>query len=530
MPQTAKKGNFLIALHAHLPFIRHPEHPRFLEEDWLFEAITETYLPLLDMMERLVQDGVDFRLTFTVTPTLASMLVDELLQNRYIAYIDRLIHLAGLEVERTRGSEFQSLAEMYRAQFERIRYLFVERYHKNLITGFKALQEMGKIDILTCGATHGYFPNMEEGRGSARAQIKIACDLHEKLFGKRPEGIWLPECGYYPGDDQFLKDNGIRYFFVDAHGILHGSPRPKYGVFAPVACSSGVYAFGRDLESSNQVWSAKEGYPGDPAYREFYRDIGHDLDYEHVRPFLHGDGNRTNLGIKYYRITNSTHQKEPYNPELARAKAAEHAGNFMFNREQQIEHLERRLGRMPVIVSLYDAELFGHWWYEGPQFIEFLIRKIDSDSRVMKLTLAMEYIRENSKIQVITPSFSSWGYKGYSEFWLEGANDWIYPHLHEASKRMQELAKSVHSGANQLTRRAMKQAARELLLAESSDWAFIMKTGTNVSYATERLKSHILNFTRLYEEIKTGHITEGFLSQLESKDNIFPDIDWTAFA
>ncbi len=525
-----KKSNFLIVLHAHLPFVRHAEYNRFLEEDWLFEAITETYLPLIDMMNRLADDNVDFRLTFTVTPTLASMLCDELLQNRYVMHLDRLIELSGKEIERTKGdSAFQALAWMYHNWFLKARDLFVNRYQRNLISAFKSFLDAGKIDILTCGSTHGYLPNMEENRRSVRAQVKVACDLHEQLFGKRPLGIWLPECGYFPGDDEILNDYGIRYFFSDAHAVLYGSPRPKYGVFAPVVCKSGVTVFGRDLESSRQVWSSKEGYPGDHVYREFYRDIGYDLDYEYIRPYLHGDGVRTNLGIKYYRITGTTNHKEPYRPEWARDKAAEHAGNFMFNRERQAEHLEKRLGKMPLIVSLYDAELFGHWWFEGPQFLEFLIRKIYYDSPILKLTTAPEYLRENSKIQVIEPSFSSWGYKGYGEFWLEGSNDWIYPHLHQASLRMHELAVSNGEATGTLDR-ALKQAARELLLAESSDWAFIMKTGTNVSYAHKRVKCHLLNFTKLYEAIQSKKIDEIYLHELELKHNIFPNVDWHAYA
>ena len=184
-----------------------------------------------------------------------------------------------------------------------------------------------------------------------------------------------------------MKEEGIRYFMVDTHGILHGTPRPKYGVFAPVYCKSGVAAFGRDMESSKAVWSAVEGYPGDYNYREFYRDIGFDLDYDYIRPYIHVDGTRINTGIKYHRITGSVDLafKQPYVRQWAMDKAAEHAGNFMFNREKQIEHLYGYLGKKPIIVSPYDAELFGHWWYEGPEWLNFLMRKIHYDQKTIKL-------------------------------------------------------------------------------------------------------------------------------------------------
>jgi 1,4-alpha-glucan branching enzyme len=347
-------------------------------------------------------------------------------------------------------------------------------------------------------------------------------------MGRRPLGIWLPECGYYPGVDEILKEAGIRYFFTDTHGILHASPRPKYGVFAPVYCPSGVAAFGRDVESSKQVWSAVEGYPGDTAYREFYRDIGFDLEFDYIRPYVSPDGLRVNTGIKYHRITGPSNHKEPYDRRRALEKAAEHAGNFMFNREKQAEHLHDFMGRKPIIVAPYDAELYGHWWYEGPQFLDFLIRKIAYDQKTVRLATPSDYLREFPVNQVSTPSYSSWGWKGYSETWLSGANDWIYRHLHKAGLRMTELADR-HRGRNGLTRRALNQAGRELLLAQSSDWAFIMHTGTVVPYAVKRTKEHLLNFSELYESVSRGAVNEGRVRELEERDCVFPDLKFEEF-
>ena len=312
------KGYLSFILHAHLPYVRHPEYHAFLEEDWLFEAITETYIPLIEVFEKLVEDNIDFRLTMSLTPPLVSMLADEVLQSRYLQYLDKRIHLAGLEVERTKHQpEFLRLAQMYLKYFKNARFVFAEKYRRNIVTAFKNFQDMGKLEIITCGATHGYLPLMNGNVNAMRAQIKVAVDHYEKHFGRKPRGIWLPECGYEPGIDQILKEAGIRFFITETHGILYAAPRPKYGIFAPVYCPSGVAAFGRDMESSKQVWSSKEGYPGDFAYRDFYRDVGFDLDYDYVKPYLHGDGKRGNLGIKYYRITGKTNHKEPYQPAVA---------------------------------------------------------------------------------------------------------------------------------------------------------------------------------------------------------------------
>jgi 1,4-alpha-glucan branching enzyme len=526
-------GYLSLVLHAHLPYVRHPEYDDFLEEDWLYEAITETYIPLLDVFDSLERDGVDWRLTMSLTPTLAGMLSDPLLQYRYVRHLENLIALAGKEIERTRWQpQFNHLALMYHARFTRAREVFVNQYGNNLVRGFRRFFESGKLELITCGATHGFFPLMEPiNRHAARAQVEIGCREFARHFGRRPLGLWLPECGYTPGVDELLRDAGIRYFFVDTHAIMFAEPRPKYGVYAPILCpKSGVAALARDTESSKQVWSAIEGYPGDYNYREFYRDVGFDLDYDYLRPHLHKTGQRSHLGIKYYKITGRGDHKEPYNPAVALEKAAEHAGNFMFNREKQVEWLAGAMdGRPPLIVAPYDAELYGHWWFEGPDWINFLLRKMHYDQQTIKTITIPEYLERYPKNQVAQPTMSSWGYKGYCEVWLEGSNDWIYRHLHEGADRMVELARA-NPDAAALHRRALNQAARELLLAQSSDWAFIMKTGTMVDYARERTRIHVLNFNHLYDMIRSGNIDESWLAEIERRHNLFPDVDYRIYA
>lgn len=523
-----EKGYLALVLHAHLPYVHHPEFPDFLEEDWLYEAITETYIPLLRIFDNLTHDGINFRITISLSPPLVSMFKNDLLQRRYIQKIEHLIELAEKEVDRTKWlPQFHEVALMYLEHFRYCRWFFVEKNRCDLSNSFKELQETGNLELITCGATHGFLPLMLN-EAAVKAQIKLAVDYHHRVFGKKPRGIWLPECGYQPGVDQYVQEQGLRFFFTDAHGVLHASPRPKYGNFAPIYCPSGVAVFGRDLESSKQVWSANEGYPGDYDYREFYRDIGFDLEYEYIQPYLPSSGVRVPLGIKYHRITGPTLDKQPYNIWRAREKAAVHAGNFMFNREKQIEYLNQIIDRKPVIVSPYDAELFGHWWFEGPIWLDFLIRKITYDQQTIGLITPSDYLEIYPKNQVATPSMSSWGYKGFNEVWLEGSNDWIYRHLHKIADRMVELAQSYPNAEGDL-KRALNQAARELLLLQSSDWAFIMKTGTMVEYAIKRTKNHINRFNNLYDQIKYNRIDSGYLHRLEERDDIFPNIDYKIY-
>ncbi|PIU39756.1 MAG: DUF1957 domain-containing protein, partial [Candidatus Omnitrophica bacterium CG07_land_8_20_14_0_80_50_8] len=220
---------------------------------------------------------------------------------------------------------------------------------------------------------------------------------------------------------------------------------------------------------------------------------------------------------------------EPYVPERARQTAAAHAGNFMFNREKQAEYLQGLMGQKPIALSPYDAELFGHWWFEGPQWLEFLFRKIYYDQKAIKTITPMEYLERQPRNQVVTPSMSSWGYNGYMEVWLNGANDWIYRHLHKAAERMIALTNE-RPGAEGLERRMLNQMARELLLAQSSDWAFIMKTGTHTSYAVKRTKDHLERFTNLWSKITQNNMDLEYLETIESIDNLFPSIDYRSYA
>ena len=529
------KGYLAIVLHAHLPFIRHPEHEYFMEENWLYEAMIETYLPLLNVYEGLVNDGIDFRITMSLTPPLCNMFLDELLMERFEKHLNKLIELANKEVDRTKHiPAFHDAALMYQRKLQNCRYLFVDKYHKNLINGFKKFKDIGVLEIITCGATHGFMPLMNIQYNAIKAQVYAARQHYNSCFGDDPKGIWNGECGYYPGLEDALKSAGLKYFFVDSHGILYADKRPKYGVFAPIYAPNGIAAFGRDVESSKSVWSAEEGYPGDYNYREFYRDLGYDLDLEYIKPYIHPDGIRLMTGLKYFRITGDVDlsEKQPYNPQVALDTAASHAGNFMFNREKQIEHLTAIMDRPPMIISPYDAELFGHWWYEGPDFLNFLFRKIHHDQNTIKPITPKEYLEIHPVNQVTRPSFSSWGHKGYSEVWLEGSNDWIYRHLHKISEIMVNLANKFKHLNNEgesrglLLQRALNQAAREVLLAQSSDWAFIMKTGTTVSYAVKRTREHINRLFTLSGMIENNRIDEQVLSEIEAKDNIFPDVDF----
>lgn len=278
-----------------------------------------------------------------------------------------------------------------------------------------------------------------------------------------------------------------------------------------------------------------EGYPGDFDYRDFYRDIGFDLDPDYIKSCM-PDGIRTYTGLKYYRITGKTDNKEPYVIQRAQKKAEEHAGNFIYNRELQINFLSDTLRGnarpKPIITATYDAELFGHWWFEGPEWLDSVLRKICIERRNFRTITLSEYLRSRTckpeSLQICQPSMSSWGYKGYGEVWLNNSNDFIYRHFLKATERMIYLS-GRFSNAKGIRRRALNQAAREVLLSQHSDWAFIIKAGTATEYAKKRFEEHIGRFTHLYQSIISGNISEEWLNKTEDKDRIFQDIDYRVY-
>lgn len=518
-------GYLSLVLHAHLPFVRHPEHERSLEETWLFEAITETYVPLLQILEGWQRDGMAAPLSLTLTPTLCAMLQDPLLQARYLRHLDGLIEIAEKEIHRTLWEKpFHEVALFYHQRFGVIRR-FYDAYGGDLLRGFRQFQEAGLLEIMTSAATHAVLPLLAHHSPSLRAQILVARDQYRSCFGRDPRGIWLPECAYVEGVEKILQEANLRWFMVDTHGILNARPRPRYGMFAPIWTTNGIAVFGRDRESANQVWSRQEGYPGDPRYRDFYRDIGFDLELDYLKAYLPASDQRSFTGIKYYRITGAEADKKPYERNRALAAADEHANHFLAARVVQLERLSQILDRPPLVLAPYDAELFGHWWYEGPEFLDLFVRKAYYDQKAFALVTPQEYLGRHPTNQVATPAASSWGEKGYWQMWLNETNHWIYPHLQVAQERMTELAQ-LFAKPDVLQARALKQAARELLLAQASDWPFILRTGTSPDYARRRVKDHLLQFTKLYEQLKANQVAEPCLAQLESRDNLFPELDY----
>lgn len=494
------QGDLLLVLHAHLPFVKEPEHEDFLEEHWIFEALTECYLPLLDLFWRLEEDGVPYGIALSLSPTLIAMLDDPMLRSRYEHYLARRqALLARVREHYKQQHEYDGALGLYERRLESIRRRFIS-LKGDVVGAFAEIAKEGSLELLTCALAHPVLPLLDEA--SQRAQIDASLRFFTERFGAPPAGFWLPECAYTPGLEKLL--TGIKYTFVDSHALTRAAPRAVYGPFAAAVTPDKMVLFARDMDTSKQIWSREEGYPGDPEYRDFYRDVGFDLPLEVIGDFLPPSSNgplRSPTGIKLHRITGRAQEsKQAYQPARAMLRAEQHAAHFVQSRFQLAADLRNRLQRAPLFVAPFDAELFGHWWFEGPTFLEHLLRLLAKEGRLRALTPS-KALQSQTPLQLLRPPASSWGEGGLFQVWTDPENITHLSRCQQLSQRVQRAP----AGA------ARAQAAKELALAQSSDWPFMIHGKTNVFYARQRQREHLEAATRCLQMAEQGVIDEAFL-------------------
>lgn len=529
--------NCSIVLNAHVPWVRHPEVSHCLEEDWLHSAVLETHLPLLEMLYRLREEGVPFRLTVNLSPTLLAMLNDRLLRRRTLAYLDRTLRLCRDEVERSDVTGKKDLAEMYEDRFFRLRTLFVEQWQGDLVRAYSDLRDSGHIEIAASAATHGLLPLLMRAPESVQAQIRAGIRQYVQCFGRMPRGFWLPECAFAPAIGRLLQQEGIDWTIVEEHALTTSPHADAQFPHVPGVTSDGLAVFGRDQESSSEVWSADEGYPGDGRYRNFMRDVGLDAPDEYLKEYLGDSDQRQFTGIKYYRSeTNDEGESEVYDPALASRAVEEHTVRFISSRGAQLAALESEGVRDPVVVCAFDMDLFGHWWFEGTEFLESVFRKTAERGDFSFVTpggyLAGSPEREWSPA---SPVSSSWGEGGYFETWTTEENNWVQAEVQERAEQLTRFVRLFELHRTTLDeeivahrQRCIQLMNRELLLAQASDWAFLLNNEPSRPYAEKRVREHLGNFDRV-RELAAGTGDEGELDEIEQKNPIFPDLPWNMF-
>jgi 1,4-alpha-glucan branching enzyme len=547
-----KKGAFTFVLHSHIPYTRQAGRWPHGEE-WIHEAIAETYIPLLDVLFDLQAEAVPARLTLTLTPVLLEQLADEDVQANFIAYVDENIAAAARDIERfkkEKAKDLLALAEMYRDWYAGVRDRFIERYERDLIRAFRSLQSERLIEIATCAATHGYLPLLGEDE-SINLQLRTAVESYKRHFGKEPRTIWLPECAYRPGYitetgqerpgiERFLERHDIRLFFAETHMIEGGNPvgvaagdaiGPYQSVtkrhlvpdvefedvetattFLPyLVGNSNVAAMGRNNRTGLQVWSGEWGYPGDFNYREFHKKDDQS-------------------GMQYWCVTGDGVDlagKTIYQPDIAADKVRQHADHFVNLVAEVIDEFHQANGQYGIVCSNYDTELFGHWWYEGVDWLRQVLRRL-AESETVELTTASAYLNAHPAQSSIALLEGSWGAGGTHFVWDNADTAWMWPIIHDAEARMLAAVES-NPQARLATRKVLDQAARELLLLQSSDWPFLVTTGQANEYAAQRFHEHVERFNKLLDSLDAGSPDEALADQLWERDKIFPEIDYRWF-
>ncbi|VAW37766.1 Glycogen branching enzyme, GH-57-type, archaeal [hydrothermal vent metagenome] len=576
------KGYFSLVLHAHLPYVlSHGTWPH--GADWLNEAAAETYIPLIRIFEKLRDEGISAKVSIDISPVLTEMLADAEFKTGFKAYLKQKVEAASHDIEeftRLGQPHMTSVACVWKGFYGGLLEDFTVNYHEDILSRFRTLQDQGHIEIFTCGATHGYFPLLSTDE-SVQAQVKQAVASYKRHFGRAPRGIWLPECAYRPsymwknpmdenaepymrkGVEEFLSENGIEYFYVDSHlleggtavGVYHDRfdelavlwdnfesqcadrtetgtatgasgelvDKSSYKVYLAGSEAPGkkpVAVFTRDNDTGLQVWSGEWGYPGDPEYLDFHKK-------------------RFPGGLRYWRVTGAKAdlaEKEQYHPDRAAERIKANAEHFADLIKNNLAEYMDKTGEPGIVVSPYDAELFGHWWFEGVECLYHAIKRLHHGGEVTRVT-AGEYLdlTADTPREVVNLPEGSWGEGGYHWVWLNDMNKWSWPHIYEAEAAMKRLAASyseLAEGEGALLRDVIKQAARELMILQASDWQFLISTKSAADYAEMRITRHFEDFKALAEIadniISGGEASQGdrnFVEALMRRDNLFPDID-----
>jgi 1,4-alpha-glucan branching enzyme len=562
-------GSFVLVLHAHIPYVvSHGNWPH--GTDWLSEASAETYLPLLRTLWELEAEGITPKITIGLSPILTEQLADPVFQNELSAYLEMKLKAAENDRIYFRSigeTAMLKLAEEWVAFYTNCRDDFNHRYHQHILDGFREYLEKGFLDIITCGATHGYFPLIGED-ACINLQVKTAVETHKKHLGRAPRGIWMPECAYRPGYvwkrpvndnysnepyqrygiEEFLVEHGIEYTFIDAHLLKGGqaigayadrfeglrlllqqiekaytvrelkdlSPYLLYEIQSSRHSDKGVAIFTRDPRTGLQVWSGEHGYPGDGWYMDFHKK-------------------RFPGGLRYWRVTSlkcGLGDKELYNSEIVESRLEENASHFVAVVHEELAEHKRKSGLPGVLTAPYDAELFGHWWFEGCRFIKKLYEKFNQSSLVLPTTAAEAFDSHTPAITVSIPE-GSWGEDGFHYIWLNQNTEWTWRDIYRDELTVLELVKKVYTVNSSEFTILVIQIIRELLLEHSSDWQFLISTFSARDYAEMRFSNHHSALCRLADiashYIKSGTISDEdryYIEEISQRDHPFPHLQW----
>ncbi len=518
------KKKLVLTLVADQSFIRHLENddPHFSRNEALFSAISDTYLPLLNMFANLEAEGIPFKLNLVISPALCDMLADPRLQLLYIEWLNRQITLGEAEVKQyEHGSVQHTLACRYLDKAKENLHEFTEIMNQDILSKFVYYAKRGNIELLATTATHVFLPHFADIPEAVQAQIEVGLQAHKHYFGVAPDGFYIPYMAYAPALEWLIRPYGFNYTIIDTHGILFGNPQPEYGVFYPVRTRNSLALFARD--SSNTL-----EYHKHPVYRSQEYDIGYDADEAYLTEFFGKFDSRVSTGFKYYTQGTTSSERVLYNEEMALEQAKADAHAFY---EEKCSLLDKAAelcdSDMVVDTCVFDMALFGSTWYEGIDFLEELLRTM-AFTEAFDVSCSTDLLENQFTLQKIEPFPCAACGEGYGENLLSHSNGWMLRYVRKACERMIDLAGRFTDDTG-LKSRYLNLAAKEVLLAMDSRWPAMVDEQQYPDYAEYRFKESVVAFGTVYESLGSNNISTEWLTRMEKRHTLFSDINYHVF-
>jgi 1,4-alpha-glucan branching enzyme len=581
------KGYVCIVLHSHLPYVLgHGVWP--FGSDWLCEAAAETYLPLLRALEGLWAEGLPARITIGLTPVLTEQLRDTRFPEIFSKYLEQKIEAAREDAtafKKSGHSHRELLARGWALWYQRAKDDFFTVYGGDIVGAFRRLQERGALEIITCGATHGYLPLLGT-QGAVRGQVKLGVETYKRHFGRSPRGIWLPECAYRPqgpwgfhtssftefrpGVEQVLAEHGLDHFVADAHLISGQKAVAAYTArFRPYGHKHGDLPLVESHIVKTERATARPGPargagrldPRDASVLDVYRvenpEDGRgatvfvrdpevalqvwsgEIGYPGDPAYLDFHKKHHPGGMRYWAVTGSgvdMADKLEYHPAYSPERVKAHARHFVEMCRSRLVWADQVVGEPATVTAPFDTELFGHWWFEGPSFLKEVLSLLAQDPDISTATMEERVASAGGELRALSLREGSWGEEGDHRVWLNAETEWSWPLLHDAERRLADLTRRA-APEDALAQRILRQMCRSIALLEASDWQFLIHMKSARSYAEERLRTHAADAATL-GDFAERHLSGGGLSEaevralqaLEDRDRLFPNVEpswWT---
>ena len=519
------KKTLLFIFHAHVPYIRQSDENEPLEAAQLYEMLSYGLLPFLRICRRLDSDAVSFKCALVISPLLCEMLKSSLWQERYGVYLDRHITFAQQELKRTSGTAREDIVRMYLEFLTLNREDFHTRYKKDILSGINFFVAKGCIELLATSATPCFFPFYQDMPEALTAQIEQGLSSFREDFEAVPAGFWLPLMGYDTGLDSIIKSYGIDYTVLEGQSFLFADRPPVNGVFSAAIGESGLAFLGKDSTACADVANPETGFYLHPDYLDTDKDVGFEFDEQALSPLFDVKKGRRATGFCYHRRGGGE-----YNAAAGALQAEKDAERFIANRNAVLTEAMELLGTDtdPLCsVSVLPLRFLGKTWMEGMRWLEAVFRKV-AQRRDMQCALPTEYLKKVRRIQSINPFYASNLPSGYADELINSSNDWMFPRIQKAAERMIDLAGRFRNDQG-LKERMLNMAARELLLAQSTDWPLMADAQISADYAAAECEEHLAAFTDVYDSLGSGSIGTDRLIKREKEYPIFSEMNYRFF-